>query len=227
MMAAGGEWSIGLKVVPKDTKPCEHVAHVRANVGTKLLAMVQEPKLLVEAVAAPSRILKGKPVDYQITVSNPGTGPARNVNVQAKLSGGLRLGDDDLVEQTIPLIKPGQRVALEALPLDTVAGGQQACDIEVRSPDVNFVAADHHIRRAVDVTEPKLEVTLTGPDFRYTGQTVEYKLAVSNPGTAPASPVVLSAALPQQGGKLARGPLPRRGDLRGQGAQTPLEDPAA
>ena len=208
MMAAGGEWSIGLLVVPKDTKPCEHVAHVRANVGTKALVMVQEPKLRVEAVAAPSRILKGKPVNYEITVSNPGTGPARNINVQAKLSGGLRLGEDDLVEQTIKLIKPGERITLEPLPLDTVAGGQQACDIEVRSADVNFVAADHHIKRAVDVTEPKLDIALTGPDFRYTGQTIEYKLSVTNPGTAPALGVVLSAAMPQQGGKLAPGPLP-------------------
>ena len=208
MMAAGGEWSIGMKVVPKDTKTCEHVAHVRANIGTKALVMVQEPKLRVEAVASPSRILKGKPVNYEITVSNPGTGPARNINVQAKLSGGLRLGEDDLVEQTIELIKPGERIKLEALPLDTVAGGEQACDIEVRSSDVNYVAADHHIKRAVDVIEPKLDVTLTGPDFRYTGQTIEYKLSVTNPGDAPAIGVVLSAAMPQQGGKLAPGPLP-------------------
>ena len=208
MMAAGGEWSIGLKVIPRDTKPSEHVAHVRANVGTKALLMVQEPKLLVEAVAAPSRILKGKPVNYEITISNPGTGPAREVNVLVKLGGGLRFGEDDLVDQTIALIKPGERIRLEPLLLNTVAGGQQACDIEVRSPDVTYIAADHHIKRAVDVTEPKLDVVLTGPEFRYTGQTIEYKLSVTNPGTAPALNVVLSAAMPQQGGRLKPGDYP-------------------
>ncbi len=215
-MAAGGEWSIGLKVIPKDTKTCDHVAQVTAAVGTKSQVMIQEPKLRVEAVPSPSRILKGGQVKFKITVSNPGTGPARNVNVKAKLSDGLRLGEDDEVEQTIDLIKPAETVELEPLLLDTVAGGQQKCDIKVESPDVNFVPADHRITRTVDVTRPELTVDLTGADFRYTGQSLDYKLTVTNTGTASAKQVLISAALPPQGGKLARGPIPSGGTWSGK-----------
>ena len=212
-LAAGGEWSIGLKVVAKDSKACEHVAGVSANAGSKASTMVQEPKLRVEALASPTRLLKGGQVKFEITVFNPGSGPAKNVNVQAKLSDGLKLGDDEVVEQVIDVIKPGERVQLDPLVVDTVAGGQQSCAVEARSPDVNFVADDHRITRTVEVTKPALTIDLAGQDFRYTGQSSEYKLTVTNTGTASAKAVTVSATLPQQGGKLARGPLPAGSNL--------------
>lgn len=207
-MAAQGEWSIGLKVVAKETKSCDHVASVTAKVGSKANTLVQEPKLKVEAAVSPSRILKGGQVKFDIIVSNPGTGPAKNVNVRATLSDGLKLGDDDVVEQTIDVIKPGERVTLDALMVDTVASGKQKCVIDVRSADVNAVPEDHRIEQAVEVTKPELDAELTGPDFRYTQQAAEYKVAVTNKGTAAAKSVVLAVTLPQQGGRLARGPLP-------------------
>ncbi len=208
MLAANGEWSIGLKVAAKENKSCEHVASVTAQAGSKANTIVKEPKLKVEANASTGRLLKGKQVKFDITVRNPGTGPARNVNVQAKLSDGLKLGEDELVEQMIDEIKPGESVQLDPLVVDTVLGGKQSCVVEVRSPDVNLVAADHQVTRSVEVTQPALTIDLTGQDFRYTGQPTEYKVTVTNTGTAPALGVIVSAALPQQGGKLARGPLP-------------------
>jgi uncharacterized repeat protein (TIGR01451 family) len=128
------------------------------------------------------------------------------VIVQAKLSNGLRLGNDDIVEQTIAEIKPGERIELDPLIVDTVAGGQQTCTVEARSPDVNTVVEDQRVARSIDVTKPELTVKLTGQDHRYTGQTIEYKLSVTNPGTAPARRVKLSAALPSAGGKLVAKP---------------------
>ena len=208
MLGANGEWAIVLKVVARQARQVEHLATVTAKAGSKAVAIVQEPKLKVEASAAPGRVLKGNQVSYQITVSNPGTGPARGVTVQAKLSGGLKLGSDDIVEQTIDVIAPGGRVALDPLIVDAVAGGQQTCTVEVRSPDVNHAAEEHRVIRPVDVTEPRLALKLSGQDFRYTGQTNEYKLTVTNPGTAPARRVKVSASLPSQGGRLKPGPLP-------------------
>ncbi len=208
MLAANGDWTIVLKVVARESRACEHAATVTAKAGSRASTTVQEPKLKVEATAAPGRVLKGTQVTYQIAVTNPGTGPARGVIVQAKLSGGLKLGSDDIVEQTIDAIKPGERVALDPLIVDAVAGGQQSCTVEVRSPDVNSVPAEHRVTRPVEVTEPKLAVKLAGPDFRYTGQPSEYKLTVSNPGTAPAKKVKVTASLPSQGGRLKPGPLP-------------------
>lgn len=202
MLAAGGEWPVVLKVVATSTKPCEHAATVTAKVGSRANTTVQEPKLKVEATSSPGRVLKGEQVTFQITVRNPGTGPARNVTVQAKLSSGLRLGSDDIVEQTIAEIGPGQGFDLDPLIVDSVAGGQQSCTVDVRSPDVTVVPDDQRITRNVEVTRPELAVKLEAQTERFTGQTNEYKLIVTNPGTAPAKKVRVVAALPQQGGKL-------------------------
>lgn len=202
MLAARGEWVVVLKVVAKEARAIEHAVSVTAKAGSRANATVQEPKLKVETNASPGRLLKGNPVTFTIVVRNPGTGPARNVIVQAKLSSGLRQGHDDFVEQTIPEIKPGESVSLDPLIVDTIAGGQQTCTVEARSADVNTVVEDQRVTRGVEVTMPDLAVKLTGQDFRYTGQTNEYKLSVTNPGSAPAKKVKVSVSLPQQGGKL-------------------------
>jgi len=212
MMAAGGEWSIGLKVIPKDTKMCEHVATVTAKAGSKATTTIQEPKLRVEAKASSGRVLKGKQIKFEITVSNPGSGPARNFSVRAKLSDGLRLGDDDEVEQTIDVIEPGKTETLDALMVETVAGGKQTCVVDVRSPDVNYLAEAQQVTKTVEVTKPELTIDLTAQDQRYTGQPIEYKLVVTNTGTAPALGVVVTSALPQEGGKL-RGQAPPTGAI--------------
>ncbi|WP_435009333.1 hypothetical protein P12x_000585 [Tundrisphaera lichenicola] len=211
MLAAGSEWVIILKVLAKEASPCEHAATVTAKTGSKASATVQEPKLKVEAVASPGRQLKGGQVTFTIAVRNPGTGPARDVIVQAKLSSGLRMGRDDIVEQTISEIKPGQRIELEPLMVDTVAGGPQTCTVEARSPDVNTVVEDQRVTRSIEVTQPQLALKLAGQEHRYTGQTIEYKLSVTNPGTSPAKMVKVAAALPSAGGRLVA--LPSRAEF--------------
>ena len=202
MLAAGGEWVVVLKVVAISAKACEHAATVTAKTGSRANTIVQEPKLKVEATSSPGRVLKGEQVKFDIAVQNTGTGPARNVIVQAKLSSGLRQGSDDIVEQTISEIGPGQRVDLEPLWVDTVAGGQQTCTVDVRSPDVNPVVEDQRITRKVEVTTPALTVKLEGQAERFTGQTNEYKLSVKNPGTAPAKKVKVAVTLPKEGGQM-------------------------
>jgi uncharacterized repeat protein (TIGR01451 family) len=201
-LAAGQPFTIVLKVKAVAPKPCEHAATVTARAGSRANTTIQEPKLKVEQTINPSRTLKGEQVTAQITVRNPGTGPARNVVVQAKLSSGLRFEGNDIVEQTIDVIKPGGQVVLEDLQLDTIAGGQQSCTVEVRSPDVNAVVEDQRVTKLVDVTKPELLVKLAGPEYRFTDQIGEFKVTVTNPGTAPAKGIRVAVTMPPQGGRL-------------------------
>jgi uncharacterized repeat protein (TIGR01451 family) len=202
MLPAGGEWVIVLKVVAKEAKTCEHAATVTAKAGSRANATIQEPKLKVEATASPGRLLMGKQATFTIAVRNPGSGPARNVVVQARLSNGLRMGSETLVEQTIAEIQPGERIELDPLIVDTVAGGQQSCTIVAQSADANNADENQRVTKNVEVTKPELTVKLAGEDTRYTGQTIDYKLTVTNPGTAPARKVKVTIAMPQQGGKM-------------------------
>ena len=98
--------------------------------GGKSRTIVREPKLKVEQTATSGKVLKGQPVQFKIAISNPGDGPARNVVVQAKLSPGLKHesgepNDQNLFEQTLDQIEPGQRVVLDAFVADTVLAGEQ------------------------------------------------------------------------------------------------------
>ena len=57
-------------------------------------------------------MLKGQPVEFKVTVSNLGDGPARNVAIQAKLTPGLRhergrkSDEPILYELTLPELMP-------------------------------------------------------------------------------------------------------------------------
>ena len=203
-LAVNGDWTIPVRVKATKVTACDTGATVTAKAGARARLVVQEPKLKVEQSVSTARLLIGRQTSFKISVSNPGTGPARNVIVQAKLSDGLRTVDGEtIVEQMIPVIPPGVgRVDLNPLVVDTRGGGQQSCTVMVHSPDVTPVAEDNTATRMIEVISPKLEVKLAGHEQRFTDQKNDYTLTLSNPGTAPAENVKLVATMPTQGGRL-------------------------
>ncbi len=56
----------------------------------------------------------------------------------------------------------------------------------------------------------ELSLALTGPASVAPGQNIEYTLTVTNLGPPLTEPIVITAALPHEGGKLARGPMPAK-----------------
>ncbi len=211
-LPAGASKKIPMQVTPTQVVHMDHAATVTFRAGSKARSLVREPKLKVEVVQAPSvaRQLKGKAVDYKISVTNTGDGPARNILVQAKLSPGLRHesivgSDENSLEHPIESLGPGDRYDLPTLQVDTTQGGRQTCTVKATSPDVVFNAADAELERAVDVVEPKLKIDLAAPEKRYTDTVGQYSVTVENPGTAPAKNVQVSVALPVNG-KLVAAP---------------------
>ena len=205
-------WSLGglppgaervLKVRAKATEArlMDHAATVTMATGSRAKMVVKQPRLKVEQSVSPGKVLKGQQVKFSISVSNPGTGPARDVAVQAKLTAGLKHDEGSYIEQVIGAIGPGETVPLDALMVDAVAGGEQSCTVSVSSPDVAKDSDDAHATRAVTVVEPVLKLALSGHDKRITNTPALYQLFVENPGTAPARHVRVTAFLPL-GGKL-------------------------
>ena len=207
-LPAGTEKVITLRVKPVKTGSFDHAATVTMRSGSKARTIVREPKLKVEQVATSGAVLKGKPVEFRITVSNPGDGPAHNVKVLAKLSPGLREGSggpnpENMFDQTVAVIKPGERVELEPLIADTILGDVQSCRVVATSPDVEPNAPDAESVKEIKVVEPKLTMTITGPDKRYTDQVASYEIALNNPGSAAARNVKVAATLPVGGRPVA------------------------
>lgn len=208
---AGTERLISLSVQPTATGAFDHSATVTMAAGARSRTVVREPKLKIEMTSNSGKILRGQPVTFKIAVTNPGDGPARNITVQAKLSAGLREAsgepnDQNLFEQTIPVIGPGEVETLDALVFDTVLGGDQTCMVAASSPDVVAGAAEARVVSTVTVVEPKLTIKVTGPDKRFTDQLASYQVTMTNPGTSPARNVKVVATLPVSG--RVQSPLP-------------------
>jgi uncharacterized repeat protein (TIGR01451 family) len=214
---AGSEKVLNVRVKPVKVGPFDHAATVTLVAGSKSRTIVREPKLKVEQTATSGKVLKGQQVQFRITISNPGDGPARNIVVQAKLSAGLRHesgepNDQNVFEQTLDQIEPGGRVVLDVLVADTKSAGEQSCEVIAQSNDVTTNRTDARSVATVTVIEPLLKVAIAGDEKRYTDTVATYSITVQNPGTATAHNVYVLATLPLSGRLVSPPPTGARWD---------------
>lgn len=212
-VSAGSEQVITLRVRPTQVGQYDHAATVTARAGAKSRTRVYKPELKIEQTAsAAEKILKNRPVEFKIAVTNTGDGPVRDVVVLAKLSPGLKgdAGDpssENLYELELKndlpngVLLPNQRIELEPLVADTIQGGEQYCKVRAISPDVQPGAPEAENTRTILVIEPKLKLSVIYPSQRFTETLASYAVIVENPGTAPARNVQVVASL-DLGGRL-------------------------
>jgi uncharacterized repeat protein (TIGR01451 family) len=198
-LAVGAEKVILVKVKPVQVGVFDHSATVTIVSGCRSRTLVQEPKLKVEQTVSATKILKGGQIVIQVSVSNPGTGPARNVSVVAKLSAGLKHDQGSELKQTIPVVKAGERVKLDPLYVNASRDGEQSCEVVATSSDVVSIAPEARSVQPVTVVAPRLALNLTGPATRFTDTTAVYRIVVANPGTALARNIKVYANLPSGG----------------------------
>lgn len=202
-LQAGSERVIVLNVKPsKQGGAVDHAATVTFLAGSKATSRILRPMLKLDVVQAPAegKVLKNKTAEFRISITNSGNGPAHNVIVQAKLSPGLRhetgeRNEDNSFELPIQELGPGQREDLDSLTVDALQGGQQWCKVSAKSPDVDFEKESAEVSRTIEVVEPKLKMTLTGPDKRFTDTIAPYTISLENPGTAAAKNIKILATL--------------------------------
>ena len=207
---AGTQQVITVRVKPTKVGPVEHAATVTMMAASKSRTMVRQPQLKVEVTTSPKQALKGQPVQFKITVGNPETGRAEcqrpgqaQPRPSPRRSGGKQ--DENVMGHSIDQILPGEPITLDPLVVDTTQGGEQSCTVTATSPDVfPSAASEAQGTQVVTVVEPRLKLTLSGPETRYTGTVATYTLKVSNPGTAPARNVRVLATLPLNGRLIAQ-----------------------
>ncbi len=207
ILPGGSDRMYTIRVKPTRAAPFDHAATVRFETGCKSRTRVLEPKLKVDVIANPTvgKVLKGQPVEFKVSVTNNGDGPARNVTIRANLTPGLRHessqnSDAPMVyELTLAELGPGQTETLDPLVADAIVGGDQSCSVVASSPDVVPNKDDSEVTKTISVVEPKLKLTLKAPDSRYTDTVADYELSVENPGTAAARKIRVVATLPVNG----------------------------
>jgi uncharacterized repeat protein (TIGR01451 family) len=186
----GQSRSVMLKVIPKTRGDVRLDAYVRLTGTSSSQFSVQEPMIGV-VVSGPEEIEVGQQVGYVVRVSNPGTGLANNVIIQAAIPEGLEHRNGSLLTIEIGTLNPGESRQAR-LSLTAVEGGDQQLAVRVLADG----GLSDQTTTAISVAEPQLAVVLAGPETPMAGRSEDYKLSVSNSGSVQSTNVRAKYIIP-------------------------------
>lgn len=191
-LAAGAEHKLTVKLIPSRRGELGATANVRFTGTASASFRVEEPMLKV-AVKGPAEVMLGDPASQFITVSNPGTGTAHDVKVEAKLSEGLGHGNrGEKLLMEVGSIGPGETRTVR-LGLEALKGGQQTITVNATSKG----EAGGQAVAQMNVIAPSLRIAVDGPALRYKGRNAKYTLTVSNDGSVANNNIRVSQVVPE------------------------------
>ncbi len=181
-LAAHDKAAMQVVLIPKTSTPVEFDVHLRsAPLAMQNSIEVQEPKLEL-TIDGPTVARYGETKTYRIEISNPGTGVAEEIVIQATPAGTV---------ERIAALPPGGRRAIE---IKVVASQAGPLLIAAKASAAGGLAAA--AEKTVDVRQPMLTIDVRGPESTYAGTVAPYFFRVQNPGTAAADGVVVAVKLP-------------------------------
>ncbi|HYT88088.1 MAG TPA: hypothetical protein VEL76_05165 [Gemmataceae bacterium] len=159
------------------------------------VTQVTQPGLKV-SISGPTGGIIGRPATFQVTLSNPGSGPATNIVVNAVFDDGLEHETKvpSMNLKGLPDLGPQERRDLPALTLTPRRNGRLKLRFEAKANGGLSDVAEHEIV----VEEPRLKVSMTGPKTGYVSLPAEWEVSVSNPGKVPLTGVSLRDQLPPE-----------------------------
>jgi uncharacterized repeat protein (TIGR01451 family) len=179
-----------LRLLPKgegDFAPTASVTYTRAATAS---IHVLDPQLAV-SIEGPEQALVSQPAMYQLRVSNPGTGKARNVVVQARLDARLSHPSGTELEYSIGTLGPGETRLLEVPVTGTTLGEG---NIVAEATSANRLSAQGGCM--VEIVRPALALALEGPKLRFVDRKAVFTLTVHNPGVVAATNVQIFGSVP-------------------------------
>ena len=182
-LRAGEKRRIELVVIPEQQGDTRVSAFVRITGASTSAFVVTQPALAVK-LDGPNSVEVGQQVNYAVDVTNPGTGRARNVVIQAALPEGLEHRQGGLLSIEIGTLNPGE-MRRARLSLTGVKGGDQRLAVRV----VGDGGLQDQVLETVAVAEPRLNIGVRGPKSGRAGQVAEYELIVVNEGRVDSSNV--------------------------------------
>ncbi|HQZ66264.1 MAG TPA: hypothetical protein PLY87_14345 [Planctomycetaceae bacterium] len=186
----GQSRSVMLTVIPKSRGEALMEGFVRLTGSSSSQFSVQEP-LIGVVVNGPERVEIGQQVGYVVRVSNPGTGLANNVIIQAAVPEGLEHRNGSLLTIEIGTLNPGESRQAR-LSLTAVQGGKQQLAVRVLADG----GLSDQTTTAIEVAEPNLSIAITGAKDAVAGRSENYTLTVSNSGNVQSANVRAKYRIP-------------------------------
>ena len=188
-MRVGEERTITMQLVPEAEGELGSVARVTFEAAASVRTRSTRPELKV-VQNAPKQVLIGQQLEIELEVSNPGTGEATAVSLQADVPDGLEHPRGRQLDNLIGDLAPGE-VRRQVLRLRAVSPGMITNTIRLVSED--GLTTEDSIN--VEVIAPQLQVDLIGPSRRFLERPATYELHVVNAGTADATNLEISVGL--------------------------------
>lgn len=189
ILEPGDETTVSMKVVPLAEGEIGSVARVSFEALASVRTVSTRPQLSITQ-ALPEKVLIGESVLVNVTVSNPGSGDATGVVLEADIPTELSHLAGNELEYPVGTLRPGQQKQV-TLRLTAKAAGVVFNTLTVRG---NGQMEDRSVQQ-IEVVAPDVQVGLRGPKIRYLDREATYAVDVANPGTASAKNVNLVAFL--------------------------------
>ena len=189
-LEGGEERNIEIQLVPLREGEFGSVATVQFACSAGGRSRAVQPRLEVDLVG-PERVLIGQDAVMKVTVTNTGTGTAKNVFLFEQVPAGFRHVAGEQLENQLGDLRPGESQEVE-LSLTATGVGPIDNTVAVRG-DGGLTAEKTH---KIEILAPALDVAATGAKRRFLKRETTYTLSISNPGTADATGVTFSTVLP-------------------------------
>lgn len=189
-MHPGGEASVLVELMPDEEGEIGSVASVSFRADATLRSRSTKPDLAVEC-PEPKPVRIGGDVQVAITISNPGSGTATGVVLEAFLPETVSHRAGPELEFDVGQLRPGESKTIELL-LGTRGPGIQPARFVARAD--GGLEVDRPL--PIPVTAPTLEVAIDMPARRFLQRPATCRISMINSGTASARSIELAAQLP-------------------------------
>jgi uncharacterized repeat protein (TIGR01451 family) len=190
-IAPGEQKVVQVKFIPVERGEVSASANVRFTGAASTSFAVTEPLLTVKLEGS-SEVMVGEITSQTLMISNPGTGTAANVKVEALIPAGLVHAKGDRLQMELGNLAPGESRPVR-LALTAESGGRQVIEVHATADSglVQSAAAE------VTVIAPSLKSSIEGPGLRYLGRQATYKLHVENDGPVATDNVKVMHKVPE------------------------------
>lgn len=172
--------------------PLGMLLSAKYSTSLSMVTNVVAPALKL-AVTGSQDVMKGDSLGYRVTVTNTGSGEARNVKVESVLPDGL--------------VTPDGKAAV-AFDAGTLGGGESrdfafsakanktgAYPVKITARADEGLASEP-VTQNTAVKAPWLQIAKTGPDKAFIGQPIAYEISVTNKGDGVAKETIIFDNLP-------------------------------
>lgn len=183
--------TIRVMVVPQSTGIVKSCADVTYRIPACAQTQVVEPSLVVSK-SAPSRVLLCDEIPITITVTNPGTGTAKDVVVMDNLPSGMTSAAGTAnMRINVGDLAPGDSKTYKFMAKANKTGSYENMAM---ASGTGLEAESEAL--IINVVQPQLDITTMGPKNEYIKRRVSYSAMVKNTGNATSENTTLIANIP-------------------------------